>query len=174
MSFPRSVGQMPLYYNYKNTGRPAGDGAVAGSVFWSHYVDEKNTPLYPFGYGLSYTSFKYSDLSLSASSLSINSEIEVSVILENIGEVKGKEVVQMYIKDHYGSVTRPVRELKGFKLVELKPGESKKVSFTIDQDLLQFYTARGKWEAEPGVFSVFIGSDSTTKRKASFRLISGE
>lgn len=170
MSFPRSVAQMPLYYNYKNTGRPGADGADAGSVFWSHYGDEKNSPLYPFGYGLSYTSFEYSEIELNSNKLTINSEITVSVNVKNTGKVKGKEVVQMYIKDHFASTTRPVKELKGFKLIELGPGESRTISFTINADLLKFYSARKKWESEPGKFSVFIGSDSATKRKAIFDL----
>lgn len=170
MSFPRSVAQMPLYYNYKNTGRPGADGADAGSVFWSHYGDEKNSPLYPFGYGLSYTSFEYSEIELNSNKLTINSEITVSVKVKNTGKVKGKEVVQMYIKDHFASTTRPVKELKGFKLIELGPGESRTISFTINADLLKFYSARKKWESEPGKFSVFIGSDSATKRKAIFDL----
>ena len=170
MSFPRSVGQMPLYYNYKNTGRPGADGRDAGSVFWSHFGDEKNTPLYPFGYGLSYSSFEYSQIEMSSNELNFNSSITVSVNVKNTGKVTGKEVVQLYIKDHFASVTRPVRELKGFELIELTPGESKKVSFTINPELLKFYSARKKWEAEPGQFSVFIGTNSTTKNSASFSL----
>lgn len=170
MSFPRSVGQMPLYYNYKNTGRPGADGADAGSVFWSHYGDEKNSPLYPFGYGLSYTTFEYSEIELSSRSLSMNTEIQATVILKNTGKYKGKEVVQLYIKDHYASTIRPVKELKAFELVELKPGESRKVTFAIDAELLQFYSARKIWEAEPGAFSLFIGSNSSTKRMIDFEL----
>ena len=170
MSFPRSVGQMPLYYNYKNTGRPGADGADAGSVFWSHYGDEKNSPLYPFGYGLSYTTFEYSEIQISSSSLSMNTEIQASVVLKNTGKYKGKEVVQLYIKDHYASTIRPVKELKGFDLIELKPGESRKVTFVIDAELLQFYSARKIWEAEPGAFSLFIGSNSSTKRMVDFEL----
>lgn len=170
MSFPRSVAQMPLYYNYKNTGRPGADGADAGSVFWSHYGDEKNSPLYPFGYGLSYTSFEYSEIEMNSNTLTNNSQITVSVNVKNTGKVKGKEVVQMYIKDHFASATRPVKELKGFKLIELEPGESQTISFIINSDLLKFYSARKKWESEPGKFSVFIGGDSATKREAIFDL----
>jgi beta-glucosidase len=170
MSFPRSVGQMPLYYNYKNTGRPGAEGRDAGSVFWSHFGDEKNTPLYPFGYGLSYSSFEYSKVEMSSNELNFNSSITVSVNVKNTSKVTGKEVVQLYIKDHFASVTRPVRELKGFELIELAPGESKKVSFTINPELLKFYSAQKKWEAEPGQFSVFIGTNSTTKNSASFSL----
>ena len=161
---------MPLYYNYKNTGRPGADGADAGSVVWSHYGDEKNSPLYPFGYGLSYTTFEYSEIQISSSSLSMNTEIQASVVLKNTGKYKGKEVVQLYIKDHYASTIRPVKELKGFDLIELKPGESRKVTFVIDAELLQFYSARKIWEAEPGAFSLFIGSNSSTKRMVDFEL----
>ena len=170
MSFPRSVGQMPLYYNYKSTGRPGADGADAGSVFWSHYGDEKNTPLYPFGYGLSYTEFKYSEITLSANELKKGATIKASVTISNIGKVKGKETVQLYIKDHFASSTRPVRELKGFEMVELEAGASKKVSFDISEELLKFYSASKIWEAEPGRFSLFIGTNSSTKRKADFQL----
>ena len=170
MSFPRSVGQMPLYYNYKNTGRPGAEGRDAGSVFWSHFGDEKNTPLYPFGYGLSYSSFEYSKVEMSSDELNFNSSITVSVNVKNTGKVTGKEVVQLYIKDHFASVTRPVRELKGFELIELDPAESRKVSFTINPELLKFYSAQKKWEAEPGQFSVFIGTNSATKNSASFSL----
>ena len=170
MSFPRSVGQMPLYYNYKNTGRPGAEGRDAGSVFWSHFGDEKNTPLYPFGYGLSYSSFEYSKVEMSSNELNFNSSITVSVNVKNTGKVTGKEVVQLYIKDHFATVTRPVRELKGFELIELDPGESRKVSFTINPELLKFYSAQKKWEAEPGQFSVFIGTNSATKNSASFSL----
>lgn len=168
MSFPRSVGQMPLYYNHKSTGRPGADGGDTGSVFWSHYGDEKNTPLYPFGYGLSYTNFEYSEIKLSSDVFNSNGQIEASVILKNSGKVKGKEVVQLYLHDQFASVTRPVRELKGFELVELAAGESKKISFTIGPEMLEFYSANRKWEAEPGTFTIYIGTNSATKRKANF------
>ena len=167
MSFPRSVGQIPIYYNYKNTGRPG----PAKAVFWSHYNDEVNTPLYPFGYGLSYTSFKYSDLKIDNKTLSNNNSINVSVNLENSGEFKGKEVVQLYIQDKFASVTRPVRELKGFEMVELNPGESKIVSFEIPESLLRFYSANEVWESESGFFDIFIGTDSNASLRESFELI---
>lgn len=170
MSFPRNVAQMPLYYNHKSTGRPGADGEDAGSVFWSHYIDEKNSPLYPFGYGLSYTSFDYSDIRLSSDELTANKNITAEVEVTNTGKRTGKEVVQLYLKDHFASAIRPVRELKGFKLMELEPGETQKVSFTIDASLLKFYNADQKWVAEPGKFSIFIGADSTTKRSATFEL----
>jgi len=170
MSFPRSVGQMPLYYNHKNTGRPGAEGADAGSVFWSHYGDQKNAPLYPFGFGLSFTEFEYSKITLNKASLTNNAKIEASVTLTNTGKVKGKEVVQMYIRDHYASVTRPVRELKDFELVELEPGESKQIRFEITPETLQFYSAKKKWESEPGAFTLFIGTNSATTRSIDFKL----
>jgi len=170
MSFPRSVGQMPLYYNHKNTGRPGAKGADAGSVFWSHYGDEKNSPLYPFGYGLSYTEFEYSEITLTKRVLKEGTKIEASVTLTNGGKVKGKEVVQMYIRDHFASVTRPVRELKDFELVEIEPGESKLITFELTPETLQFYSVNKKWESEPGTFSLFIGTNSATTRRADFKL----
>ena len=137
MTFPRSVGQIPIYYNYKNTGRPG----PKNEVFWSHYSDEVNIPLYPFGYGLSYTTFEYSNIIIDNKILQKDSSINVSIELKNIGKLKGKEVVQLYIKDRFASVTRPVRELKGFELVELKSGETKTVNFEISESLLKFYSA---------------------------------
>ena len=167
MTFPRSVGQIPIYYNYKNTGRPG----PKNEVFWSHYSDEVNTPLYPFGYGLSYTTFEYSNLIIDNKILKKNSSINVSIELKNVGKLKGKEVVQLYINDRYASVTRPVRELKGFELVELKPGETKTVNFEISEPLLKFYSANNVWESEPGFFDIFIGTDSNASLKESFELI---
>ena len=168
MSFPRSVGQLPLYYNYKSTGRPGADGEDAGSVFWSHYQDELNSPLYPFGYGLSYTDFTISDISLNSNELSNDGSITASVLVSNVGDVKGREVVQLYIQDKYASATRPVKELKGFQLVDLEPGETKTVQFTINEKLLEFYNASNQWATEPGEFNVFIGNSSQTKNSSSF------
>ena len=167
MTFPRSVGQIPIYYNYKNTGRPG----PKNEVFWSHYSDEVNTPLYPFGYGLSYTTFEYSNIIIDNKILQKDSSINVSIELKNIGKLKGKEVVQLYIKDRYASVTRPVRELKGFELVELKSGETKTVNFEISESLLKFYSANDIWESEPGFFDIFIGTDSNANLQESFELI---
>ena len=167
VSFPRSVGQMPLYYNHKNTGRP-GNGQPTESVFWSHYIDESNEPLYPFGYGLSYSEFEYGNLKLSSSQLQENSTIMVTVDVKNTSNTDGKEVVQLYIQDLYGSVTRPVRELKGFDLVEVKAGQTKTVTFEIDKKTIEFYTANSKWEAEPGDFKVFVGGSSDASLEAGF------
>ena len=167
MTFPRTIGQVPIYYNYKNTGRPTMNEPE--SVFWSHYSDEKNTPLYPFGYGLSYSKFDYSDLKLSSNSFSKNGEIQVSVTLKNSGKVTGKEVVQLYIRDLIGSITRPVKELKGFEMVELQPNESKTVTFTVNEKTIEFFTANSKWEAESGDFKVFVGGSSATTLESSFQ-----
>jgi len=167
MSFPRNAGQIPIYYNHKSTGRP-GPKKV---VFWSHFNDVSNTPLYPFGYGLSYTSFKYSNLKIDKKSLNANQVINVSILLENTGKLKGREVVQLYIKDKFGSITRPVRELKGFKLVDLEPGEKTQVNFKISEPMLKFYNAEKNWESELGVFEIFIGPDSNADLKETFELI---
>lgn len=168
MTFPRNVGQVPIYYNYKNTGRPTMNEPE--SVFWSHYSDSSNKPLYPFGFGLSYSKFEYSSMNLSTATLTKDGAIEVSVTVKNTGIVAGKEVVQLYIRDMVGSVTRPVKELKGFEMIELKPNEEKIVRFTIDEKMLQFYTAKGIWEAEPGEFKVFIGGNSSDTLERNFKL----
>ncbi|SDH24054.1 beta-glucosidase [Flavobacterium omnivorum] len=167
MTFPRNVGQIPIYYNYKNTGRPVMNEPE--SVFWSHYIDEKNTPLYPFGHGLSYSKFEYSDLQFSSKTFAKKGKIEVSVNLKNTGKVTGKEVVQLYIRDLIGSITRPVKELKGFEMIELQPNETKKVVFTIDEKTIEYFTANRKWEAEVGDFKVFIGGSSVTKLEGDFQ-----
>ena len=161
MTFPRNVGQVPIYYNYKNTGRPT--MSEPDSVFWSHYIDEKNTPLFPFGFGLSYSNFEYSNITASKNILESNQFIEVSVMLKNNSSVPGREVVQLYTRDMIGSLTRPVKELKGFELIDLGPFESKRVTFKIDEKMLAFYTANNKWETEEGLFKVFIGGSSDAK-----------
>ena len=168
MSFPRSVGQLPLYYNYKSTGRPGADGEDAGSVFWSHYQDELNSPLYPFGFGLSYTTFSISDISLSSNEFSNGETISASVSVSNTGKVKGREVVQLYIQDKYATATRPVKELKGFEIIDLGPGESKTVEFIINEKLLEFYNGSNEWTTEKGEFNIFIGNSSQTKNSTSF------
>ena len=165
ISFPRAVGQIPIYYNHKNTGRPI--MPTPSTVFWSHYQDVENTPLYPFGFGLSYTTFEYSDLQ--AQVVSTN-EVNVLVTLRNTGTFTGKEVVQLYLKDHYASVTRPVRELKGFELVSLEPNEHKKISFKLTEKELGFYNNAGDFVLEPGDFSIFVGGDSTTNLQSKITL----
>lgn len=169
MTFPKSVGQVPIYYNHKNTGRPHNPGNDI--VFWSHYMDVSNEPLYPFGHGLSYAEFQYSALSLSTHSINENQPITVSFNVKNTSKVEGKEVVQLYIRDLIGSITRPVKELKDFQMVSLMPNETKKVSFTIAKEKLQYYTANHKWEVEPGDFKVFVGGSSKTVLEDNFTVI---
>lgn len=166
VSFPRHVGQEPLYYNAKRTGRPG----PSDMVFWSHYTDVANTPKYPFGYGLSYTTFEYSDLVLSAEAIEADEELQVEVRVSNTGTVTGEEVVQLYIHDLVGSTTRPVKELKGFRKIEIAAGESRAVTFTLNAEDLAFYTAREVWEAEPGEFEVFVGTSSAEGNSARFTL----
>lgn len=169
MTFPQNVGQIPLFYNHKNTGRPLGEGRWF-EKFRSNYIDVSNEPLYPFGYGLSYTQFAYSDITLSKNNINSNDEITASVTVTNTGKVAGKEVVQLYIRDIVGSVTRPLKELKGFEKVELKAGESKTVSFKIDAETLKFYNYDLDYVFEPGDFDVMIGGDSKDVKTARFTL----
>ena len=167
MTFPRNVGQIPIYYNFKNTGRPTQNEPE--SVFWSHYSDEKNTPLFPFGFGLSYSKFEYSNLILDKNSFSKNGKIQVSITIKNTSNVAGKEVVQMYIRDLVASITRPVRELKDFKMITLLPNESKTVTFEINEKTIEFYTSKSVWEAEKGDFKVFIGTNSVETLESNFK-----
>ena len=169
-TFPQNVGQIPLYYAHKNTGRPLEDGKWF-SKFRSNYLDVSNAPLYPFGYGLSYTSFAYSDMKLSKSSFKTGETITVSIQLKNTGTVVGKEVVQLYIRDLVGSSTRPVKELKGFQKVSLNPGETKLVNFSISANDLKFYNSELKFVAEPGDFEVSIGSNSRDLNTLKFTLV---
>lgn len=173
VTFPRNVGQVPIYYNYKNTGRPyEGDYSEPKSerVYRSKYRDVQNTPLYPFGYGLSYSDFEYSDITLSENELSADGTITASVEVTNKGPYDGEEVVQLYIRDVVGSVTRPVKELKGFKKVMIKNGEKAKVSFVLSANDLSFYRSDMTFGAEPGNFQVFIGSDSKNVKEQHFIL----
>ncbi|WP_273272426.1 glycoside hydrolase family 3 N-terminal domain-containing protein [Roseivirga sp.] len=166
ITFPKNVGQIPVYYNMKNTGRPFD----ANNKYTSKYLDVSNEPLYPFGYGLSYTTFEYSNLNLSSNELSAEGSITVNVTVKNTGKYQGKEVVQLYIRDLVGSVTRPVKELKGFEKISLAPGESKQVSFTITNKDLEFYTRDMTFKSEPGDFKVFVGTNSVETLEADFVL----
>jgi beta-glucosidase len=165
MTFPQNIGQVPLFYNHKNTGRPLAEGKWF-EKFRSNYLDVSNDPLYPFGYGLSYTSFSYSDVKISNASPKGNQTITASVTLANTGSVAGKEVVQLYIRDVVGSVTRPVKELKGFQKVELKAGESKTVTFNISPNDLKFYNYDLKHDWEAGEFQIMIGGNSRDVKMA--------
>ena len=170
MTFPREVGQIPIYYNHYSTGRPAKNEDSKNYV--SAYIDLKNSPKFPFGYGLSYTKFNYSDLKLSSTKMKNNETIKVSFQLSNVGKVAGEEVVQLYLKDKFGSVVRPVLELKDFQKVKLNAGESKTIEFTIDKEKLSFYNNKLDWAAEPGDFEVMIGASSADiKLKSDFELL---
>lgn len=172
MTFPRAVGQCPVYYNQFNTGRPKDDDSVIDSTknFGSCYDDEFNAPLYPFGYGLSYTTFVYSNLRLSADTLDRNGKITASVRVKNTGNYDGKETVQWYIRDKVASCVRPVKELKGFEKIFLQKGEERTVQFEIDENKLAFYTASGKFEAESGDFNLFVGGNSRDCLEVDFCL----
>ena len=170
-TFPQNIGQVPIYYNHKNTGRPidAGKGGWF-TKFLSNYLDVSNEPLYPFGYGLSYTTFGYTDLKLDKQKLTSGGKLTVSITLTNTGKVDGAEVVQLYIRDMVGSITRPVKELKGFQKVFLKAGESRALNFTITPADLAFYNSDLKLVSEPGDFKVFVGTNSSRCLEAGFEL----
>ncbi len=173
ITFPRSVGQIPIYYAHYNTGRPISKDANDNCKFEkyrSNYLDQCNTPLYPFGYGLSYTTFTISDLKLNKVSINQNESLTATVQLKNNGDYDGAEVVQLYIKDVFGSTVRPVRELKGFQKIFLKKGESKQVTFTIKPDDLKFYNSELKFVSEPGDFEVYVGNSSNADLTSKFTL----
>jgi beta-glucosidase len=167
MSFPRNVGQCPIYYNLYNTGRPTDKDQ---NVFWSHYSDVEKTPLYPFGYGLSYTSFAYKNLKLAKTSFQKGEKIEISVEVTNTGHFDGKEVVQLYLNDPVASIVRPVKELKGFELVALKKGETKTIQFTLTDAELGFYDNNGKFLVESGLFNVMVGWNSNDGLTSKFEV----
>jgi len=168
MSFPRNVGQLPIYYNHKNTGRPSAD---PGIVFYTHYGDIDNTPLYPFGYGIGYSDFEYADLHIEQSEMTDEEILSVNLTVINNGKMDGEEVVQLYIRDLVGSITRPVKELKRFKKIFIKAGENKKVSFEITAEDLSFYRKDFSYGTEPGEFSVFVGGNSRDVMTVKFELI---
>ena len=170
VTFPRNVGQVPIYYNMKNTGRPIPE-ANPGEDYKSNYIDSPNSPLFSFGHGLSYTTFKYSDFKLSSETLTRNGSIQASITVTNSGTKDGHEVVQLYIHDKVGSVTRPVKELKGFEKIFLKKGESKTVSFSISVEDLKFYNNEMVYNVEPGEFEIAIVPSSEFKFKHHFNLI---
>ena len=167
VTFPRSVGQVPIYYNHKNTGRPHNPG----DHYTSYYMDLENTPLYPFGFGLSYTKFEYSIPVLSKTTIKKNESLKVSVDVKNTGSFEGMEVVQLYIRDLVGSVTRPVKELKDFSKISLNPGETKHIEFTITPEKLKFHDINMNYVVEPGDFKVFVGTNSVDVKEASFSVV---
>ncbi|MPT32792.1 MAG: beta-glucosidase BglX [Chryseobacterium sp.] len=167
ISFPRNVGQVPIYYNHYNTGRPANS---ENNVFWSHYSDVEKTPLFPFGHGLSYTKFDYRDLTINKKIFSVGEPINLSVSVTNTGSVDGKEVVQLYIRDVSGSISRPVKELKGFELIALKKGDQRTIRFTLTKEDLGYYDNGGNYLLEPGMFKVFVGTNSDQLLETEFEL----
>jgi beta-glucosidase len=166
VTFPRSVGQIPIFYSMKNTGRPMD----VNNKYTSKYLDEPNDPLYPFGYGLSYTKFEYGDVTISTREMTAKDKLVVGCNVTNRGKYAGEEIVQLYIRDKVGSVTRPVKELKGFQKISFQPGESKNVQFTITDTDLSFYRKDMSIGSEPGVFEVFVGPNSRDVKKAEFVL----
>jgi beta-glucosidase len=152
MTFPRNVGQVPIYYNHKSTGRPFPQPIV----FWSQYIDVPNSPLFPFGYGLSYTTFEYSELETKVS----DDGVEVSINVTNTGSMEGEEIVQVYIRDKIASVTRPVKELKGFSKVSIRPGETVTLIFKLGRAELGFYNNQGKYVVESGAYDIMAGGNS--------------
>ncbi|OXB23320.1 beta-glucosidase [Flavobacterium tructae] len=169
-TFPRSVGQLPIYYAHKNTGRPLVNTEGKFEKFRSNYIDERNEPLFPFGFGLSYTTFEYSNLKISSDKMNSGEKLKVTVDVTNTGNYDGKETVQLYIRDVVGSVTRPVRELKNFQKITLKKGEKQTVTFEITVEDLKFYNSALQFVAEPGQFDVFVGGNSNAEKKVSFVL----
>jgi beta-glucosidase len=169
MTFPRNVGQIPLFYNSKNTGRPI-NPENPYEKYKSNYLDSPNTPLSPFGYGLSYTSFSYSDIKLNKSSFGLNDRIIASVDVANTGERDSEEIVQLYVRDLVGDVTRPVKELKGFKKVHLRKGETVTVAFMFSTGELSYYHQDMSFSADPGDFELFIGTNSEETKKIAFSI----
>jgi beta-glucosidase len=169
LTWPRSLGQVPIFYAHKNSGRPK--PLRVDDRYYSHYIDSLSTPLYPFGYGLSYTTFSFDQLKLTAPQMNVNGSIGVSVRVQNTGRRAGEEVVQLYIRDRVGSVTRPVRELKGFQKIALKPGEAKDVQFTLTAADLSFWRADMTFGPEPGDFDVYVGNDSDARLAVTFALV---
>jgi beta-glucosidase len=166
VTFPRAVGQVPLYYNHKNTGRPPD----AANKYTSKYLDVPWTPLFPFGYGLSYTQFRLTNLQLSAQSIGLDGRLTASVEVENTGKRAGDEVVQLYIRDVASSVTRPVRELKGFERITLRPGEKRRVEFRLGPEHLGFHNREMRFVVEPGAFKVFVGTSSEGGLESGFEV----
>ena len=166
MSFPRNVGQCPIYYNYMNTGRPTS----TNNVFWSHYTDSPNTPLYPFGYGLSYTNFEYGELTCDKARITKNDSIEVKLSITNSGKFDGEEIVQLYIQDPKAKYARPVKELRAYKKVLLKKGDSKQISFSLNPSDLGYYSPDGEFLIESGTYHIFVGKNSVEVQKISFTL----
>jgi beta-glucosidase len=166
VTFPRTLGQVPIYYNHLSTGRPPTD-----QKYTSKYLDVPVTPLYPFGYGLSYTQFKFGAPQLSAASIRPDGRLTVSVEVENVGKRTGDEVVQLYISDEASSATRPLKELKGFERITLRAGEKRRVSFTLKPEHLGFYNREMRFVVEPGAFKVMLGPNSRDLQETKFDVV---
>jgi beta-glucosidase len=171
MSFPDNVGQVPVYYNHFNTGRPQG-APDAQERYVSQYLDAPNEPLFPFGFGLSYTEYCYSDLELTSTQLTKDTDITATVTVSNVGSVTGEEIVQFYIQDVVGEVVRPLKELKSFQRISLKPGETKQVTFTITEQQLRYHHADLSFKSDKGSFVLYAGTNSKDVLSHSFQLIS--
>ena len=167
-TWPRNVGQIPIYHSVKNTGRPQSEETF--QKFKSNYLDAPNSPLLPFGFGLSYTSFEYSNLKVSASQIQQNESVTVSVAVKNTGNYDGEEIVQLYLRDVVRSITQPNKQLKGFKKIFLKKGETRTVNLELKPDDLKFYNTNLEFISEPGDFEVFVGTNSDETQKVSFTL----
>lgn len=166
VSFPRNLGQVPIFYSAKSTGRPN----TPDDNYTSRYLDVSNSPLYPFGFGLSYTTFSYSDIKLSTNKMNRDGKLVVSLEIKNTGKYDGEEVIQLYVQDLVGSVTRPLKELKDFKKVELKAGETKQIEFELTAEKLKFYDINMNFTVEPGEFLVFVGTNSSENKSAKFEI----
>ena len=170
-SFPRNVGQLPIHYNHKNTGRPQESDDAGYVRFKSNYIDVVNAPLYPFGFGLSYTTYEYGEITLSSKTIPINGKLTAKINIKNTGKRSGKETVQLYIRDVYSTATRPVKELKAFKQVALEAGESREVTFEITVDDLKYYNHDLQYVCEPGDFEVLIGPNSRDLKMSMFTVL---
>jgi beta-glucosidase len=170
MSFPYSVGQIPVYYNHFHTGRPK-NGPSSGEKYVSRYLDIPNEPLFPFGFGLSYTTFFYKNATLSDQTMEVDSSLTISVDVTNTGNVIGEEIVQLYIQDEVGEVVRPIKELKGFKKILLHPGETRTVSFTLTEEQLRYHHSDLQYKSDPGAFVAYIGSNSQEVQALPFNFI---
>ena len=170
VTMPQALGQVPIYYNHLNTGRPVERGADKYRKYASNYLEVRNDPLYPFGYGLTYTNFSYSDLQLSRTTMAADGSVEASIMVSNTGQRDGDEVVQLYIHQQASSIARPVKELRGFQRIHLKAGEQRRVTFCIDREQLQYLNAQGEPVLEPGIFDIMIGTNSEDTQSQTLKV----
>ena len=170
VTMPKALGQVPIYYNHLNTGRPVEKGADKYRKYASNYLEVRNDPLYPFGYGLTYTTFRYSDLSLNSATMAADGSVEASIVVSNTGQRDGDEVVQLYVHQQAASIARPVKELRGFQRIHLKAGEQRRVTFCIDRDQLQYLNAQGEPVLESGLFDIMIGGNSDDTKSTTLRV----